>query len=286
MIKPDVQRLSHSEAKLKAYQDEKLEIYHSQMHDMHNVFEKARGLRSGLQELYELWNKEILDRLSEIRGDTDRRSTALNQRLRDFSKEYEADLIKRRKAWRKKFIADFAGLDKHSVEIDEVTDKIREDIAKEHDESLAQTEAETGPILEKLEEHRQNLAKQVEERGQMEAAFRKELANHFFMLKDRIGVEKAARTSQCAKDRVCLEQKFAALDARFKEVHENLKKSHQEVREAIEQEQKENADAQEHVVHNTMHFITEFEAATKASTERQEAAIKVIEKIREATRNA
>ena len=67
------------------------------------------------------------------------------------------------------------------------------------------------PILIKLQEHRENLAKQVEERGQQEVAFRKELANHFFMLKDRIEVEKAARTAECAKDRVDLEERFGSL---------------------------------------------------------------------------
>lgn len=224
LVKPEAQRLAQSEAKLKAYQDEKLEIYHQQMDDMHEVFEKARHLRGGLQQLYELWNKEILDRLSEIRAHTDQGSNAHFERLKEFASEFDTNLASRRKAWRKKYIADFEGLTTHSGKIEEVTEQLSADIDKEREESLAQTEAETGPILEKLVDHRENLTQQIQERGEQDAAFHKELKSSFEVLKERIAAEKVERTAQCVKDREDLEKRFASLNARFTEVHGSLKK--------------------------------------------------------------
>lgn len=286
LAKPEVQRLGKSESKLRAYQDEKLEIYHQQMSDMHDVFEKSRALRGGLQQLYEQWNKEILDRLSEIRADTDGRSNALVERLKDFASEFDSNLAQRKKGWRKAYTSDFDGLNGRSGAVEETTAGLSADIDKEREESLAQTQAETGPILEKLQEHRENLAKQVEERDEQDAAFRKGLSHSFELLKERIQAEKEVRTAQCAQDRADLEQKFAALNARFSEVHGSLKSAREEVMAAIGQERKENSAAQEHIVHHTMDFIHQFEAATKASSERQEEARKVIARIRQSTKEA
>jgi len=100
ITKPEVQGMAQREAKIQPYQDDKLEMYQKNHKDMDNIFQKAREVRAHLQDGSDARNKEVLDKLQNIRARVDNCTRQHHNRLREFSSQFDKNLADGKRHWR------------------------------------------------------------------------------------------------------------------------------------------------------------------------------------------
>jgi len=266
LTKPETLRLGRAEAKLKPFQDEKLDIYNGHIDDMSMVFEQARHCRGGLQDLYAERNKEVLDTLAGIRARTDREARRQLDKLKDFAAEFDSGVSKGRKGWRAQLAADQNATNTRCTAIDNDVDGHLQAIQTEREECLAFTQAEYGPILDKLREHRGFLERQIAEREVHHEEFCTTLQDQFGKLRKRLGREALARQKQCDASKADAEKSYADLSQKLKQHDSAMKRRLDDLKAKIEKERNGRINHHETKVRKMMQFMEDFEAHLKQQT--------------------
>mmetsp|Transcript_1921 Transcript_1921/g.4338 ORF Transcript_1921/g.4338 Transcript_1921/m.4338 type:complete len:308 (-) Transcript_1921:54-977(-) len=263
LTKPEKQRLEGVEAKLTPYQDEKLDIYSQHMNDMSLIFSEARNCRGGLAELYAERNREVLGTLAGIRARTDREARRQLDKLKDFAAEFDGGVSKGRRGWRARLQADQNETGARCGGIDGSIDGHFDAIQKEREECQAFTQAEYGPILDKLREHRAFLDRQIAERESHHSDFCTTLKDQFDKLRNKLGKEAQTRAKQCDASRAEAEKSYGELGGNLQNHDAALIQRLNALRAKLEKERQTRIACHDSKVHRTMRFMEDFEAHLK-----------------------
>lgn len=259
-----------AEDALRAFQDEKLEIYTREHDDMAVAFDEAREGRGVLAKLYDQRNKEVLDRLLAMRAKTDREAKKHLDRLKAYSKEFDSSVSEKKRGWKQKFVADRNEITLRSTNMGETITGLDADIVKEHEDCLAHAAAETEPLLEALGRHRIFLNKQVNARGEENDRFEADTKQRFTSLRKRLADEEEARRIRGDDLRQEADVRFRELDAWIESKEPQVKRRLEEIRQRMKTERDERAQDQETTISNMMGFMAEFERSISEAGIRQE----------------
>merc|ERR1712107_712215 len=144
-------------------------------------------------------------------------------------------------------------------------------IKKEHEECIAQARAETGPILEALEDRRQNLARTQEERVENFEAYNATLRAHFVRLRQTLKDEAVARPAQCATQRSATQARVEILDGAQDAQDATVREKLAVLRDKLEDEKHDTSKSNQMITSEMTDFIGLFQRAIAASVEKQTA---------------
>lgn len=283
LTKPKGQEVWKKQAALGAYEDEKLNIYEKQLHDMGHVFEQARQVRAGLQAVYAERNQHVLDLLAELRADTDARTQVHNHRLKDYSTEFEEKLHKGNKSLVAQLKHDLvlAGR-RYTADNKEIT-KLDEAIQQEIKDCQERTTAETKPIAKRLQEHSDNLDAQIVERQEHHDEYCAVLAEHFRVLREKMVVEEVARKEQFVVINKTAEDEYAAMNVVRDLEDVSLRERCVELQKQIKVQNEDREKAQVAVVKDMLHYMDQFEIAIAAMNKAQADTTAKMESVKKKT---
>eukprot|EP00931_Biecheleriopsis_adriatica_P074734 TRINITY_DN48739_c0_g1_i1.p1 TRINITY_DN48739_c0_g1~~TRINITY_DN48739_c0_g1_i1.p1 ORF type:complete len:331 (-),score=81.63 TRINITY_DN48739_c0_g1_i1:5-952(-) len=272
MTKFDVKSLLASQDTLRPFQDEKLEIYQQEHEDMSIAFDEAREGRGVLSQLYDQRNKEVLDRLVAMRRKTDREQKKQLDRLKDFCKWFEDTTKANRKSWKNKFVADKTDITHRSDNMSDTIFALDGAIEQEHQDCVAHAAAETEPLLEALERHRNFLAEQVAGRDLEYNRFNQQMQTRFSALRSRCAEEEKARREACHGMRERAQSSLRSLEARIAVKEPEIQGSLENIRGRMEEELQTRIEHQTSKVTEMMAFMKDFEESILEAGKRQAAA--------------
>jgi hypothetical protein len=255
------QEVARKQANLGAYEDEKLGIYHQQLHDMGHVFDQARQVRAGLQAVYAERNQMILDTLADMRADTDARTKAHNDRLKEYSTEFDENISKGNKGLLSQLKTDLVAAGRRYSAANKEIGRLDESIQQEIKDCQEHTIAEVKPIAARLKEHADNLDAQIVERHEMHDEYCSALSEHFRVLRERLQVEAKARHEQNVAVRKKAEEDYAAMNSIRDAEDASLRAKLADLREQLKVQNKDREAAQCSVVNDMMHYMDQFEQA-------------------------
>jgi len=259
LTKPEARRLREVEASLQPYQDQKIDAYSKQCDEMSAVFEKARDVRRKLQAEYEARTRRVRAELSEMVAKTDAESRRHHDRLKRFSKDFEAGVEEAKTGWRQTARSGVKQVNQRGAALGIEADRLDEVLQKERDDCRAHTESETGPILEKLRQHREFLDKQSADREQSHVEFRANLEDHFGQLTERMEIESETRERECSDSRAELEKQFGELNEVQNKKDAAARQSLAELKTSLDMEGTERAESQATIVKSASDFMEQFE---------------------------
>jgi len=283
LTKPKGMEVWRKQAALGAYEDEKLNIYQTQLHDMGHVFEQARTVRAGLQAVYADRNQHVLDLLSELRADTDARTQVHNHRLKEYSTEFEDKLHKGSKSLIAQLKHDLVLAGKRYTADNKEITRLDEAIQQEVKDCQEHTTAETKPIAKRLQEHSDNLDAQVIERREHHDEYCAVLAEHFKVLRERMVVEEAARKQQFVVINKTAEEEYAAMNVIRSIEDVSLREKCVDLQKQIVVQNEDREKAQVAVVKDMLHYMDQFEIAIAAMNKAQADTTAKMESVKKKT---
>lgn len=276
LTKPEVQRLRKAESMLKDYQDEKLDIYTRQIDEMSHVYEKAHEVREKQKAEYEARQKRIMAELSDMRSKTDVQTKEQLDRLKKFSAKFEADVAKGKREWRDQFYANQVEIGRRNNELDKSLTGLMQALEQEKEDCRSHTAAETGPILEKLRQHRENLEQQIKERTQSNAEYVETLEEHFDGFRSRLAAETSAREKNCSDSRRAFAARFLDDNEQQTVADGEVRRDLADLRRRLAEEKAERESAQATVATNMMNFMEQFEKNIVENQEKQRESQKLL----------
>lgn len=274
MLKHEARRVANAAEALAPFQDEKHDIYHRHNDKMSVVFERAREVRKQIQTEDEARNKLILDMLEDMKATTEAATRTNLENLKAYSTSFDERLDERKQAYRAQLKIGYNVNNRRAMA--NAADFVRLDelIKKEHEECIEQAHAETGPILEALEDRRQNLARTQQERVEAYEAYKVTLRAHFERLRQTLKEEAVARREQCATQRTATQARVDILDGAQDAQDAAVKKKLEELRATLEDEKVDTSASNQMVTSEMTDFIALFQRAIAASVEKQAATKK------------
>lgn len=255
LTKPMAQRVMQGQQQLKAYQDEKLDIYHGQHDAMAFVFEDARSKRSGMQDEYDRRQQLVIDRLADMKAHTNLHTRKHLDGLKDFSRQFEETVAHEKRLWRQNLSTELAEVAKRIKVIEVDASRLDEAIKQEEQDCLSHTAAETGPINSRLAEHDAFLKVQVDERVTQHKAFSSTLEAEFKRLRRRLKNEADGREKQYASSTERLEKEYTIILEEQKKKDVLAVKRLEEIKASIEAEGVDRDDSRAVVIANMEDFM-------------------------------
>lgn len=283
LMKPHGQKLQERQQKLGPFEDEKLGVYHGQLDQMENVFEQARQVRTGLQKMYAERNQQILDSLAQIRSDTDARTREHNERLKEYSKEFDANLSQGNKDLIAQLKTDLVAVGKRYTAAKNRIPRLDEMIKKEAEECQENAVRETAAIAKRLQEHSDNLEEQKVERKEQHESYCAALVEHFRVIREKLQEETKARKEQFVVINEKAVEEYAAMNV-VRDVEDVAIKQKLEVlRKALQEQNVDRVEAQKSVAKDMMHYMAQFEQAIKDMNKAQEETTKQLNTVKKKT---
>jgi len=281
--KPVAKSVWRSQSALGAYEDEKLNIYQKQLHDMGSVFEQARHVRDGLTAVYAERNQHVLDLLAELRADTDERTKAHNDRLKEYSVEWEVKAHKGAKSLHNQLKHDLilAGR-RYSADNKEIT-RLDESIQQEVADCVEHTTSETKPIIARLTEHSDNLNAQIAERHNHHDEWGATLEQQFRELRARTVVEEAARKKQFEVINKEVVEQYAALNVIRDVENAKLRETAVDLSAQLKVQNVDREKAQVSILKDMLHYMDQFEVAIAAMNKAQADNTERMENVKKKT---
>jgi len=148
--------------------------------------------------------------------------------------------------------------------------KLDEGIQTERAGSLKHAEQETGPIREKLREHRELLEKQVEERSKHHSEFTSTLNESFRRIRQKLQKESAAQNAQCMTSKSQAEERFNDLKTKQKKQESVIQARLVDIKQRLAHENQERSKALHSIISNMSQFMDEFTKSTDTSFVKQQ----------------
>lgn len=268
--KPEAKQLTKSQAELRPFHDEKHEIYKRHNDVAGDVFERAREVRASMASVYEQRNKDIHDRLEGLQNKRDVEAKAILDSLRDFATRFDSNLAGRRKGWKKELKERREALTRRHADADADASRLDGLIRQEHEDCKAHTSAEVGPILEKLQEHRDALAKAAADREAAHQEFRANMEKSLGRLRCRLTEESTARRREHDETLAHARRQYAELSAAQARQGEDLRQRLAAVKAALESEHADASGSAAHVTGELLDFMAHFERSVGEGLEKQE----------------
>jgi len=271
LTKSEARQLWRAEAALGAYEDEKLEIYKKQLGSMADVFDRAREARGQVQNEYDARNQQVLDTLREMRSRIDTVTRAHQARLKEFSGDCDKRIGDRKECWQARLTADINSVkDRHKAISAEFT-VLDSGIQKEIKDCEEHTTSETGPIEQKIMQHKQFLESQVAERKQQHEDFCASLKEQFDALRATLKAEGEARRRRCEESQSSVHRHYEELNVVQKRHDASIRERLRQVRAEVGEEGADRTSAQDKVVTVLVDFMEQLEGNINESQRRQEA---------------
>jgi hypothetical protein len=283
LSKPVGQLLQEKQAKLGAYEDEKLGIYHQQLNQMESVFEQARDVRTGLKAMYEERNKFILDSLAEIRADTDARTKVHNQYLKEISDEFDENLSIGNTNLLAKLKTDLIAAGRRYTGCNKVIGVMDEAIQKEAEECQENAIRETAALAARLQEHSENLEEQIVERKEMHDSYCTTLAEHFRVIREKLKVETAARKEHFVAINKTTKEDYVTMNEVRDLEDVSVREKMVALRKALQEQSVDRIAAQKSVTKDMMHYMDQFKEAIDAMHRAQEETTKQLNSVKKKT---
>jgi len=261
LTKPHARKVWTAQAKLGAYQDEKLDIYKEQLGHMAGVFENAREVRNRLQDEYDSRNQFIVDTLAEMRNNTDARCRVHQERLKEFSNKFDEEVTQGKKGLRAQLVADLTAAGRRHAAVQAELVKLNDAIQQEIKDCQEHTAAETGPIAAKLQEYSEDLDRQVAERHRHQDEYCVALKEHAAAIRLKLRAEAKAREEQIVNTQKQLEKQYKDMDSVREREAVSLKERFEDWHKRFEEQKVDRASAQASVVKDMVHYMEQFEKA-------------------------
>jgi len=271
-MKPEVVQNSLAQGKLKPFQDEKRDIYQKHMDIAADVFERARQVRAQMTTQYEARTKLIHDRLNDINKRNDAATQELNNTLKAFSNTFDEGLASRKEAWKAELKVGTQNLWKNVAANTEEETRLDGLIKAEHEACKEHTQKGIGPILEKLQEHRESLAKSIAERESKHKEFVDGLALGVQKLKKTLSEESRVRNQECTDSHARTKVAYAELKEKQRQQTEATRLRLQDFKNLVDLEERDTKNSNTWVTHEMMQFMEHFELNVRGAMEKQELA--------------
>mmetsp|Transcript_6541 Transcript_6541/g.17692 ORF Transcript_6541/g.17692 Transcript_6541/m.17692 type:complete len:289 (-) Transcript_6541:56-922(-) len=240
-------------------QDEKLAIYRKHHGLMDSAFDRGREFRKSVQNEYDDRNGEIVEKLDAIKQRTDGEVQRQQDRMNEFSSEFDESLLRRRREWDGKLTAERGEVSRQSESIAENIGGFEKLIAEEREACLADTASETEPLLEALRQHKERLQQQAVGREDRHAEFRKALSSEFGRLRKRLDQEAATRKKQCEETSCEVKRRYADLSKRLCQQDDKARERLLDLRVRLESEQTKRRTVHRSVVESFTAFVADLE---------------------------
>lgn len=198
-------------------QDEKFEIYRKHHGLMDAAFDRAREFRKNLHNEYDDRNCEISEKLDSIKQRTDGEAKRQQDRMNEFSSEFDESLVANRKKWTDKLAVEDAEVGRQSQSFEEYLSNLEKAIAEEGDACRADTASETEPLVDALRQHNERLQQQAITREDRHTEFKKALSAEFSRLRKRLGQEALTRKKQCDETSADVKRSYVELGERLQQ---------------------------------------------------------------------
>lgn len=270
--KPEVKRVTAALTELEPWACEKREVYQHHSDVSAEVFERARQGRGNLSAVYEARSKFIHDQIAELKATNERRTREILNHLKQYSISFEENLSQRKKTWRSELRAGKDVLQKRGTFGD--SELVRADslIKEEHEETKRYTQAQVGPLLEQLEEHRQRLAATTAARGESHEIYCTALRQSFKKLREALVSESAARKQEIEETDAVARESYEDLRSKTGVIIEAIQEEMAEVGEKLKVEKADTSNSNTWITHEMMKFMAHFEGSVNESLEKQEVS--------------
>jgi len=245
---------------LKDYQDEKLGIYKGQVDEMHVVFDKARQKRDELKALYEKRHQDVLRELADMRASIDSHTQSLHHVLKQFSSDFEQGVANGKAAWRAQFGENQREISERNGKLDAEEKRLDDALEEERQECRRSIQEKTDEIAHQISERSRLLQEQIKQRKKGNQDFLDKFNERFGELRGKLREESEARETRCSDERAKAKKKFQDLNEDQQRKDAYSRERLNELREALEYEQKERKQSQGTIVGNMMTFMEQFEA--------------------------
>lgn len=283
LMKPQGQKLQERQQKLGPFEDEKLGVYHGQLDQMENVFEQARKVRTGLQQMYAERNQQILDSLAKIRSDTDARCREHNEHLKEYSNEFDEKLSQGNKELIAQLKTDLVAVSKRYTAAKNRIPKLDEMIKQEAIECQENAVRETAAIAARLQEHSDNLEEQKVERVQQHDSYCAAVVEHFRVIREKLQEETVVRKEQFKVIKEKAVEEYAAMNVDRDVEDVAIKEKLEELRKALQEQNVDRIAAQKSVAKDMLHYMAQFEQAIKDMNRAQEETTKQLNTVKKKT---
>jgi len=272
MTKTEAQRIRGMEGTLKDYQDEKLGIYKGQLDGMHVVYDNARAKRVELKALYEKRHKDVLRELGEMRASIDAHTQSLHQVLKQFSSDFEDNVVNVKASWRAQFGENLREIGDRNGALDSEEKRLDEAIEEERQECRRSIQEKTDELRHQISERSAKLQEQIKQRQKGNEDFLDKFRERFGELRAKLKEEAEAREARCSEERKKAKQRFQNLNEDQARKDAYARERLKGLQEALEYEQKERKTSQGTIVGNMMTFMEQFEANIVENQRKQRAS--------------
>mmetsp|Transcript_28896 Transcript_28896/g.82791 ORF Transcript_28896/g.82791 Transcript_28896/m.82791 type:complete len:289 (-) Transcript_28896:78-944(-) len=240
-------------------QDQKLAIYKKHHGLMDAAFDRAREFRKTQHEEYDDRNREISDKLDAIKQRTDGEAKRQQDRMNEFSAEFDESLVTRRKEWIGKLAVEEAEVGRQSQAFSEYLSDLERAIEEEGEACRADTASVTEPLAEALRDHGEQLQQQVMAREDRHTEFQRTLDSHFCRLRKRLAQEAEARKKQCTETSADVKRSFAELSARLHVQDEEVRKWLVDIKTRLDFENAKRSKNHRHIMESFNTFVADLE---------------------------
>uniref|UniRef100_A0A7S4S3T0 Uncharacterized protein n=1 Tax=Alexandrium monilatum TaxID=311494 RepID=A0A7S4S3T0_9DINO len=257
----DSRRQSQGEAyaSVRPGQDEKMEIFRKHHGLMDAAFDRAREVRKTQRFQHEDRNRQIKDKIEAIQQRTDGEAKRQQERMNEFSSEFDESLQTRRKDWTGKLGVEHAEVDRRSNSISEDLAELEHAITEEGDACRADTASETEPLKEALREHGEQLRQQVVSREERHTEFQKRLSTEMCRLRRKLAQEAETRRKRITEAFADLKERYAELGDRLQKQDESVRKWLLDLQTRVDFERTKRTTAHTQVVDSFTAFVADLE---------------------------
>eukprot|EP00929_Paragymnodinium_shiwhaense_P003240 TRINITY_DN10366_c0_g1_i3.p1 TRINITY_DN10366_c0_g1~~TRINITY_DN10366_c0_g1_i3.p1 ORF type:complete len:249 (+),score=72.37 TRINITY_DN10366_c0_g1_i3:1353-2099(+) len=207
-----------------------------------------------------------------LQATNERRTREIMDNLKQFSLSFEEGLGQRKRSWKLELKAAKETFQRRGAAGDAEQNLCDSMIKEEHEETKRYTQAQVGPLLEQLEEHRQRLAATTAAREASNNEYRSTLSESFKKLNEALTDESSTRQKECAETEAVAHASYADLKAKTASLSDTIQTQLQEVSEKLATEKLDSSNSNTWITHEMMKFMAHFEGSVNESLAKQEAS--------------
>jgi hypothetical protein len=282
IMKPETQRVFKGQTMLAPFQDEKREKYKHHMDVAGDVFERARQVRREMTNDQDAKFQLIYDKVNELRKRNDEATKKSLDTLKAYADHFEESLNGRKSKWKSELKAGRDFLVKRGSNNTDHLNRMDEMIKAEHENCIKHTSEGTGPILDKLQEHRESLAQTIAQREASHNEYCENLAENLERLKKQLGLEAKARKAECSETHERARAWYAEQNDKQRLYDNSMKERLAELRQVLDTEMRDTSNSNKWVTQEMMQFMEHFQFSVATSGGKQQAAKEHLISLKEA----